>query len=424
MQNNLIFNKINYRKINDNLLSLLETSDNIDYFCQCCDEMLSEYLKLNIFIIIDTVIDKFEEIKVVYSKENNTPYQEYLHKIYNQLIASREKCLNNDNLKRENNFLNSQDQKYDQINYIDILPLNFKKKALGYLLLEVEIFDYSEIEVKKVLNIITQYLAIYLYQISIENKEKDLQKEEEKLKKSKENQSKYLSYMNHELRTPLVAIIEFSKMLQQKIYGDLNPKQDQYIDAIYQSGKYLLDLINDLLDISKIEAKKEDLVIEKILVNELCESSLALIKTKADEENLQLILTIANDVKYCYVDQRRIKQVLLNLLSNAVKFTEVGSITLDVKQENNYLKFNIIDTGIGINLKYQQQLFQPFFQLNTPLHRHHRGTGLGLVIARELARLHGGDITLISEENKGSCFTLSLPILDPNSKIISINESF
>jgi len=226
--------------------------------------------------------------------------------------------------------------------------------------------------------------------------------------------------MNHELRTPIAAVIGFAKMLQQRLYGELNPKQAQYIDAIYQSGTYLLELVSDFLDITKIQAQKEELFIEKILVDELCESSLALVKSKAEEDKIDLNLEINSNIDYCFADQRRIKQILVNLLSNAVKFTEKGSVTLSVKKETNNLLFNVIDTGIGIDVQSQTKLFQPFAQLRNSLQNKHRGSGLGLVISRELARLHGGDITVQSEKNKGSCFTLSLPtnlapsILDEN----------
>ena len=195
----------------------------------------------------------------------------------------------------------------------------------------------------------------------------------------------------------------------QKLYGELNVKQTQYVDAIYQSGTYLLELISDLLDVSKIQAQKEELFIEKILISELCESALSLVKTKAQEQEIDLHLVIKPNVEFCLIDQRRLKQVLVNLLSNAVKFTEEGSVTLEVSEDQENTYFKVIDTGIGIDAESQEKLFKPFAQLNTHIHRKHRGTGLGLVISRELARLHGGDIILESEANKGSCFTVSIP---------------
>ncbi len=414
MQNNLILQKINAQEIHNYLFSLLENVNNIDCFCECCCKLLSEYVKLKGFVIVNDYVKESENIRVIYTNCINTDTDKYLSSL-NKITESQQECIDNYiflNFQEKDNDhnLNNDYFKENNINFLYIIPLSFKNKKLGYLLIDIETFNCSENESHKIANLLGNYLSIYLYQKLLEIKEIELQEEEKKLIQNKENQSKYFSHMNHELRTPIAAVIGFAKMLQQQLYGPLNPRQAQYVDAIYQSGKYLLDLVTDLLDISKIEANKEDLFIEKISISELCESSLALIKTKVEEQGLELKLNIAFGVEYCYADQRRIKQVLVNLLSNAVKFTKNGSITLDVKQENNYFKFSVIDTGIGINKKYQKKLFQAFSQLNTPLHRQHRGTGLGLVISRELARLHGGDITLISEENKGSCFTLTLPI--------------
>lgn len=410
MQDKLILDIIDSQEIHNYLFSLLENANDIEDFCQCCCQLLSKYIKLNSFVIVND----FENIKVVYG--NTIQKDEKYFSNINNLTKSHDKCINNHlffNFKDKNKWNNLYYHEWfnnNNINFLYIISLNFKKKQLGHLLIDIENFNCSENQGDKITKLLGKYLSLYLYQISSEIKELELELEEKKLLKSKENQSKYLSHMNHELRTPIAAVIGFAKMLQQQLYGQLNQKQAQYVDAIHQSGKYLLDLVNDLLDISKIEAKKEDLFIEKILINELCESSLALIKTRAEEQGLKLKLKMDSDIQYCYIDQRRIKQVLVNLLSNAVKFTENGSITLEVKQENNHLKFSIIDTGIGIKKESQEKLFQPFTQLNTHLHRQYRGTGLGLVISRELARLHGGDITFISEENKGSCFTLTLPL--------------
>lgn len=413
MQDNLIVHRIDSQDIYNYLFSLLENANNLEDFCQYCYQLLSEYVKLDGFVIVNNYVNDNENIKVIYSNSLNKD-EKYFSYI-NNLAKSLNKCENNHlffNFKDKNNWNNLYSHEWfkeNNINFFYIIPLDFKNQKLGHLLLDIEKFNYSENRSHEIVKLLSKFLSLYLYQNSLEIKELELKIEEKKLLKSKENQSKYLSHMNHELRTPIAAVIGFAKMLQQQLYGELNPKQSQYVDAIHQSGKYLLDLVSDLLDISKIEAKKEDLYIEKILVNELCESSLALIKTRAKEQGLELKLKIDYDIQYCYVDQRRIKQVLVNLLSNGVKFTENGSITLDVKQDNNYLQFNIIDTGIGIKKESQEKLFKPFSQLNTHLHRQHRGTGLGLVISRELARLHGGDITFISEENKGSCFTLSIP---------------
>ncbi|WP_017294990.1 sensor histidine kinase [Geminocystis herdmanii] len=414
MENNPIIEKFNPREIHHNFLDLLETADNIDNFAQSCYQLLSKWMRLHGFII-GIFQENNETIEIVYQNINQTKTPEYLS-IIDDLITSNNGILDDNfnpyvaqNFNKYSNV--NQNLQENNLNYLYLLPLHFKGKYLGNLLIDIDIFFIPEDDMKKVLIILGKYLAIYLYQKQLEFQENELKKKQEILNQNKINQSQYLSHMNHELRTPISAVIGFSKMLQQRLYGELNPKQAQYIDAIYQSGKYLLDLISDLLDLSKIEAKKENLYIEKVFVKELCESAIALIKTKAEERKLDLICSIEPNIKYCYIDERRIKQVLVNLLSNAVKFTEKGSITLEVKQDKSNLFFRVIDTGIGIKKESQTKLFQPFSQLNTHLHKQCKGTGLGLVISRELARLHGGDITLISEENQGSCFTLNIPKL-------------
>lgn len=228
------------------------------------------------------------------------------------------------------------------------------------------------------------------------------------------NKNDYLSHVSHEIRTPINAIIGFSKMLKKQLYGQLNAKQLQYVKGIYDSGIFLLDLINDLLDISKIEARKEELFIEKIILEDLCKGAIFLVQEIAREQGLNLSLIIDSQVNYCLADKVRLKQILVNLLSNAVKFTERGSVILKVESKPQELEFSVIDTGIGIKKSEQGKLFKPFCQLNSHLHHKRRGTGLGLALSRKLARLHGGDITLISEEGKGSCFTLHLPLNNNN----------
>jgi signal transduction histidine kinase len=133
------------------------------------------------------------------------------------------------------------------------------------------------------------------------------------------------------------------------------------------------------------------------------------VQAKAEQQGLALNLQISPEIDYCSADQQRLKQILVNLLSNAVKFTEIGSVTLKVAREENRLLFSVIDTGIGISIEEQEKLFQPFQQIHSVLSKKHKGTGLGLALSRKLARLHGGDITIISEKGRGSSFILAIP---------------
>jgi len=241
-------------------------------------------------------------------------------------------------------------------------------------------------------------------------KQRTQELEQEKLISETANRAKseFLTYMSHELRTPLNSILGLSNLLLEQIFGPLNEKQQQYIAGISSSGQHLLNLINDLLDLSKIEAGKEELSLETIQVEEVCQTCLSLIQEQARNLGLQLSLVMAAEVTTCIADKRRLQQILFNLLSNAVKFTEAGSVTLKVEQTEDTINFSVIDTGIGISAANQASLFQPFRQLDSD-NRKPEGTGLGLALSRKLAHLQGGDITVTSKLGCGSCFTLYLP---------------
>jgi signal transduction histidine kinase/DNA-binding response OmpR family regulator len=221
--------------------------------------------------------------------------------------------------------------------------------------------------------------------------------------------SEFLATMSHELRTPLNAIIGLSQLLRQEIYGTLNDKQKDYVSCINSSGEHLLALINDILDLSKVEVGKEQLTLKPLDVQQLCEYCLALVREQANTQGLKLTLDIDPQVQIVIADERRCKQMLLNLLSNAVKFTLSGEVLLRVRKQPKNISFIVKDTGIGIAPHNLPLLFQPFSQLDSGLNRQFPGTGLGLALTRSLARLHGGDVTVESTLGKGSEFTLTLP---------------
>ncbi len=221
--------------------------------------------------------------------------------------------------------------------------------------------------------------------------------------------SEFLATMSHELRTPLNAIMGLSQLLQQEMVGNLNDKQKEYVDCIYSSGEHLLALINDILDLSKVEAGKEELFLSQLLVEDLCEYVISTVSDRAEEKKLQLLTKIDPQAKFCLGDQRRVKQMLLNLLTNAIKFTPAGNVCLEVKKVPQGLIFRVSDTGIGIDSSQFKFLFEPFKQLDSRLNRQYEGTGLGLALTRKLARLHGGEVTVESVLGQGSQFTLFLP---------------
>lgn len=226
--------------------------------------------------------------------------------------------------------------------------------------------------------------------------------------------SAFLATMSHELRTPLNAIMGLSQLLQQEILGNLNEKQQEYVNCIYSSGEHLLSLINDILDLSKIEAGKEELYFTTLSVNDICHNVISTVCDRAISKGLKIIVEIAENIETCIADERRLKQMLLNLLTNAIKFTQKGRISLEVKQKNQAIAFIITDTGIGIDSQYFSSLFEPFKQLDSQLNRQYEGTGLGLALTRKLAWLHSGDITVESSRDVGSRFTLLLPLQQPN----------
>ncbi|KYC38374.1 hybrid sensor histidine kinase/response regulator [Scytonema hofmannii PCC 7110] len=227
--------------------------------------------------------------------------------------------------------------------------------------------------------------------------------------------SEFLATMSHELRTPLNAIMGLSQLLQQEIVGSLNDKQKEYINCIYSSGEHLLALINDILDLSKVEAGKEELFLSTLYVDEICNYVISTVSERAIEKGLLLTVEIDEQASICVADDRRMKQMLLNLLTNAIKFTNKGQVSLEVRKLPQGIAFIVIDTGIGIDKSQFQFLFEPFKQLDGRLSRQYEGTGLGLALTRKLARLHGGDVTVESTLGQGSRFTLFLPDDQPQS---------
>ncbi|KAA3663707.1 MAG: GAF domain-containing protein [Chloroflexi bacterium] len=222
----------------------------------------------------------------------------------------------------------------------------------------------------------------------------------------------FLAGMSHELRTPLNAILGISEGLQEQFYGPLNERQVRSMQIVEESGRHLLTIINDILDVSKIESGQLSIEIEPIQVLHICESSLQFVKQSALKKKISINQNITQQVKIIHADARRMKQILINLLSNAVKFTlEGGAIGLEVKagKNNNAIHFTVWDTGIGISEEGKTHLFQPFVQLDSSLSRRFAGTGLGLVLVKRMAELQGGTISVESEIGKGSRFTVTLP---------------
>jgi signal transduction histidine kinase len=222
----------------------------------------------------------------------------------------------------------------------------------------------------------------------------------------------FMANMSHELRTPLTAILGISQAFLEEIYGLLNDKQRKFMRTLEESGRHLLALIDDILDLSKIEADKLTLKIDTVSVNDVCQASLCLIKETAFKKRIRVSSTLDYAVDTIQADERRLKQILVNLLSNAVKFTpEGGSIILEVNgdAEHAVVDFSVHDTGIGIAQEDMKRLFEPFVQLDGSLNRAQEGTGLGLSLVYRLTEMHSGSVSVESVMGQGSFFTISLP---------------
>ena len=216
--------------------------------------------------------------------------------------------------------------------------------------------------------------------------------------------------MSHELRTPLNAVIGFSEVLLQRMFGELNDKQDEYLKDIYASGPHLLSLINDILDLSKIEAGRMELELTDFDLPTTLDSALTLIRERAGRRGIALRLSVDERLGQMRADERKIRQVVLNLLSNAIKFTpEGGWIEVAAVPRHEFVEVSVSDTGVGIAPEDQEAVFEEFRQVGTAAKKV-EGTGLGLALSRKFIELHGGRIWVQSQEGVGSTFTFTIPV--------------
>jgi PAS domain S-box-containing protein len=263
---------------------------------------------------------------------------------------------------------------------------------------------------------------------AIKQAEVQLRRTNEELMRATRLKDEFLANMSHELRTPLNSILGLTEALAEGLLGHLNEKQRQSLETVANSANHLLALINDILDVAKIESGQVVLDCQPVAVAPLCQSSLAFVKQLALTKRVQLSLNLPLSLPPLMVDERRIRQVLINLLNNAVKFTpEGGRVTLEVSQlspqerpgsqgyapdpqeQYSYLRLAVIDTGIGIAPEDAQKLFKPFVQIDSALNREYQGTGLGLALVKNIVELHGGKVSLSSQPGQGSRFMIDLP---------------
>ena len=252
------------------------------------------------------------------------------------------------------------------------------------------------------------------------NEELQCQKEElaennQRLENISRIKSDFLANMSHELRTPLNTVIGFSELLQDQLFGELNQKQQRFVRNIRTSGQHLLALINDILDLSKVESGKMELELSAFSLLESLNESLMMLRVKALKGGVILHLEPGpqSDVTIA-ADQRKLKQIMFNLLSNAVKFTLTGGkVDVSVRRDGDFIEITVADTGIGIKAEDLAKLFQPFTQLELVYSKEFEGTGLGLALTRNLVELHGGRIWVKSEYGAGSRFCFTIPVSHP-----------
>ena len=239
---------------------------------------------------------------------------------------------------------------------------------------------------------------------------REIEDKSRQLEVASRHKSEFLANMSHELRTPLNAVIGFSEVLGERMFGELTDKQDEYVKDIHSSGKHLLSLINDILDLSKIEAGKMELELSDFDLPAALQNAITLLKERAQRHSINLTLAVDQGLDTIVADERKFKQIMLNLLSNAVKFTpDGGSVTTAASSAGPMVEISVSDSGIGISVEDQNALFEEFKQVGPDRSRNAEGTGLGLALTKRIIELHGGTIRVASTPGKGSTFTFTIP---------------
>lgn len=293
----------------------------------------------------------------------------------------------------------------------DIL-LDFHSRALKKILhgldpMEVgkKVMDANDLLLEGIMGYaMSFYNTVYL----LEKKQRDLEKANEELKSLDKLKSMFIGCMSHELRTPLNSIIGFTGILLMGMAGDLNEEQRYQLNLVKDNAEHLLRLINDILDITKIEADKIELVMEEFELTSLLNSVYKELKQFADKKHIAFDIIVPEHL-FIVSDKLRIKQIVTNLVNNAIKFTEKGSVLLKCETKSDQIVISIEDTGRGIPPDKLDFLFQPFSKISSGTEGSNEGTGLGLYISKKLAKRLGGDIEVVSEFKKGSKFSLILP---------------
>lgn len=341
-----------------------------------------------------------------------------INTLFNTIIITGKPIISNN--PQTNNLDEDFAEKHSFLNAFLGIPFFSNSQLIGILGIanRQEGYDHSLIEYLQPF-IITCTNLIKGYRIDRQRRcaEEQLYRSNKELIRATRLKDEFLANMSHELRTPLNAILGNAEILLEQIFGEINDRQEKSLKTIENSGNHLLELINDILDVAKIESGQMKLELNSTSLESLCQSAITFVQQQAFKKQIQLISIIPKSLPNLLLDQKRIRQVLINLLNNAVKFTsERGKITLEIslinnsdKEDQTYLRITITDTGIGISSENIPLLFKPFIQIDSTLNRQYVGTGLGLALVKQIIELHQGKVGVTSQIGEGSCFYIDLP---------------
>ncbi len=429
----------NIKELNNRLIKTLHTNNEIidrqifsdvNIFSEILEKLrnLINYDKALIFLLEgDILLPKiqvgFEKFSVNYKK--NITDQD---KILNYIRLTGKSILDNRN-EFEGSLLKELELPISSDFSSIISPLKIRETVYGFVVIIHEMpdkYDESDVSILETITSSSSYLIkdaelsqVFKMQLkilkdNITERTKSLEfikEQNKKILEADKIKNEFLANMSHELRTPLNAIIGFSEALNLNIFGELNEKQAEYVRDINSSGVHLLGMINDLLDLSKIESGKMQISKEQFNVKSAINEALNIVSLLLEQKGQNLKFDCKDEKFEIYADKRKFHQILYNLVSNAIKFTpENGNIEVKAVKDGKFLKLSVSDNGIGIAAEFHEKIFGKFQQVNTSYINKQGSTGLGLTITKELVKLHGGKIVLESQLDKGSTFTFFLPL--------------